>query len=50
MYSPKIREELVKRLHQLKVSRKARKSLTFYVNEAIQEYLDRLDKQGTSRS
>jgi len=39
MYSPKIKETLVRELYQLKVLHK--KPMTKLVNEAIEEYLER---------
>lgn len=53
MYSPKIKEELVRKLYQLK--QQNRKPMTRMVNEAVNEYLikrgsqngrDRLCKDG----
>jgi len=45
MYSPKIKEELVRKLYQLKQQNK--KPMTNMVNEAVTEYLiKRGDKDG----
>lgn len=43
MYSPKIKEELVKRLYRLKQSKKV--TLTHMVNEAIEKYLKYLGEK-----
>ncbi|MGE5620988.1 MAG: hypothetical protein ACM3U0_00310 [archaeon] len=43
MYSPKIKEELVKRLYRLKQSKK--KPLTKLVNEAIEKYLKKSEEK-----
>ena len=40
-YSPKIKEELVKKLYLLKHSLPKRKPMTELVNEAVQQYLER---------
>jgi predicted DNA-binding protein len=45
MYSPRIKENLIRKLHRLKESRRPRKPLTFYVNEAIELYLKEQDKR-----
>ena len=48
MYSPKIKEELVRELYQLK--QQNRKPMTAMVNEAVTEYLDRRnEKNGKAR-
>ena len=48
-YSPKIKEELVKKLYLLKHSLSKKKPMTRIVNEAIEEYLERKDKYGKER-
>ena len=49
MYSPKIKEELVRKLYQLK--QQNRKPMTRMVNEAVTEYLiKRGDNYGRARS
>ena len=40
-YSPKIREELVRKLYYLKHSLPKKKPMTRLVNEAVEEYLER---------
>ena len=45
-YSPKIKEELVRKLYHLKHSLPVRKPMTRLVNEAIEQYLERKDKDG----
>ena len=42
MYSPKIREELVRKLYQLK--QQTNKPMTNLVNEAVIEYLDKITR------
>ena len=48
-YSPKIKEELVRKLYLLKHSSKPKKPMTRIVNEAIEQYLERKDKDGKER-
>ncbi len=44
MYSPKIKEELVRELYKYKKRYPVPKPMTFFVNEAIKEYLGRENK------
>ena len=43
MYTPKIKETLVRELYQLKL--KIKKPMTRLVNEAVQEFLNKLRKE-----
>ena len=45
-YSPKIKEELVKKLYHLKHSLPKKKPMTKLVNEAVEEYLERKENDG----
>jgi hypothetical protein len=44
MYSPKIKEEIVRELYKYKKRYPLRKPMTFFVNEAMVEYLGRKNK------
>ena len=48
-YSPKIKEELVKKLYLLKHSLPKKKPMTKLVNEAVEEYLERKVNDGKER-
>ncbi|GAB4300611.1 MAG: hypothetical protein Kow0098_28090 [Ignavibacteriaceae bacterium] len=45
-YSPKIRNDLVRKLYLLKHSLPAKKPMTRLVNEAVEEYLERKENDG----
>ena len=45
-YSPKIKGELVKKLYLLKHSLPQKKPMTKLVNDAVEQYLERKDKDG----
>jgi hypothetical protein len=44
-YSPKIKPELVRKLYLLKHSNQRKTPMTRLVNEAVSEYLERMDKR-----
>jgi len=44
MYSPKIKEELVRELYKYKKRYPVPKPMTFFVNEALKEYLGKENK------
>lgn len=44
MYSPKVKEELVRELYKYKKRYPIQKPMTFFVNQAIKEYLGRENK------
>ncbi len=46
MYSPKIKEELVKKLYKLKHSAAEKTPMTQMVNEAVEDYLERRNTIG----
>jgi len=48
-YSPKINEELVRKLYLLKLSLPKKKPMTRLVNEAVKEYLERKEYDGKER-
>lgn len=48
-YSPKIKEELVRKLYLLKHSLPKKKPMTRLVNEAVEEYLERKENDGKER-
>ena len=53
-YSPKIKEELVRKLYLLKHSLPDKKPMTILVNEAVEQYLERKEnakqKDDTNRN
>ena len=48
-YSPKIKEDLVRKLYLLKHSLTKKKPMTRLVNEAVKEYLERKENDGKER-
>ena len=50
MYSPKIKDELVKELYHLKHSTEGKKvPMTKFVNKAVEEYLERIKNENRNR-
>lgn len=45
-YSPKIKPELVRKLYLLKHSNERKTPMTRLVNEAVEQYLERIRKDG----
>ncbi len=49
-YSPKIRPELVRELYLLKHSNQRKTPMTKLVNEAVEQYLERIRKDATKEN
>lgn len=45
MYSPRIRPNLIAKLYNFRKTQAHKKPLTFYVNEALEEYLSRQENK-----
>lgn len=49
LYSPKVREDLVKKLYQLKQATPAKIPMTKIVNEAVEDYLNKKGVNGVNK-